>query len=68
MLFRSTAEGLLRLMRRIQGDPEHRDRLASAGYRAFRERWVESAVIPDYLDIVRRAAERRASAAVLERL
>lgn len=63
-----TAEGLLRLMRRIQGDPEHRDRLASAGYRAFRERWVESAVIPDYLDIVRRAAERRASAAVLERL
>jgi glycosyltransferase involved in cell wall biosynthesis len=54
-----TPDELLAAMRRIQSDPVHRDTLARQGHRAFRERWVESAVIPQYLEIVRRAAQRR---------
>ncbi len=54
-----TDEELLAAMERIQSDPTHRDRLARNGYRAFRERWTERAVIPRYLEIVERAAEDR---------
>lgn len=54
-----TPEELRTSMHRIQSDPDHRDRLATAGHRAFLERWVESAVIPRYLDIVRQTAERK---------
>ncbi|MEP6571598.1 MAG: glycosyltransferase family 4 protein [Gemmatimonadota bacterium] len=64
----STREELLAAMRRLQSDAAHRTRLARAGYQAFLERWSESAVIPRYLDIVRRTAERRQDAAVLEKL
>jgi glycosyltransferase involved in cell wall biosynthesis len=63
-----TREELLAAMRRLQADPAHRARLASAGYEAFRERWSESAVIPRYLDIVRRTAERKRDAGVLAKL
>lgn len=54
-----TGEDLLDAMRRFQGDPAYRARLARQGHAAFRERWVESAVVPQYLDIVREAADRR---------
>jgi glycosyltransferase involved in cell wall biosynthesis len=57
-LFDSPAE-LLAAMRRLQGDPGRRARLGRAGYEAYRNYWSESAVIPRYLDIVRRAGERR---------
>ena len=59
-----TREELLAVMRRLQSDPAHRARLAAAGYRSYVERWSESAVIPKYLDIVRRAAVRRGHAHV----
>ena len=59
-----TREELLAVMRRLQSDPVHRARLAAAGYRSYVERWSESAVIPKYLDIVRRAAVRRGHAHV----
>jgi hypothetical protein len=52
----------------MRDDPAHRSRLAQAGYRAYVERWSESAVIPQYLEIVRRAAARRNRRAVLEAL
>lgn len=55
-LFR-TPEELVKSMRRIQGDPGHRENLASSGFRGFSERWCESAVVPRYLDLVGRAAE-----------
>jgi glycosyltransferase involved in cell wall biosynthesis len=58
----SSSDELVSAMRRIQTSPEHRERLARDGYAAFVERWSESAVIPRYLDIVRRAGERRARA------
>ncbi len=63
-----TIEELVLAMQRLQGDPAHRARLARAGYRGYVERWSESAVIPQYLEIVRRAAARRGHRAVLEAL
>ena len=63
-----TIEELVLAMQRLQGDPAHRARLARAGFRAYVERWSESAVIPQYLDIVRRAAARGGHRAVLEAL
>jgi len=61
-----TIEELVLAMQRLQGDPAHRARLARAGFRGYVERWSESAVIPQYLEIVRRAAARRGHRAVLE--
>jgi glycosyltransferase involved in cell wall biosynthesis len=55
----STPEELVTAMRRLQSQPSYRARLAAAGYRAYVDRWSESAVVPQYLDIVRRAAARR---------
>lgn len=63
-----TGEDLLAAMRRMQGDPVHRNRLADNGYRAYVERYTESAVVPKYLDIVRRAAARKGDQAVLGKL
>lgn len=54
-----TTEELVSAMQRLQGEPSHRARLGRAGFRGYVERWSESAVIPQYLDIVRRAAARR---------
>lgn len=63
-----TADELLAAMQRIQSDPAHRQRLSDAGYQAYVERWSESAVIPRYLDIVHRAAQRRGHARVVAEL
>ena len=61
-----TPDELLGAMRRLQHEPGHRERLAGAGYRAYVERWSERAVVPRYLDIVRRAAIRRGNARVVD--
>jgi glycosyltransferase involved in cell wall biosynthesis len=63
-----TVEELVLAMQRLQEDPAHRARLARAGFRGYVERWSESAVIPQYLEIVRRAAARRGHRAVLDAL
>ena len=55
----TTGEDLVAAMRRIQSDPAHRERLAQAGFQAFREHWCESSVVPRYLGIVADAARRR---------
>ena len=57
-------EELSSALRRLQHDPEYRDRLAAAGYRAYRERYCESVVLPRYLDVVRRTATRRGRHAI----
>jgi len=46
-------------MRRMQDQPGYRTRLSESGYRGYVRYWSESAVMPGYLDIVRRAAARR---------
>jgi glycosyltransferase involved in cell wall biosynthesis len=57
-------EQMLAAMRRLQADPTLRDEYARAGHAAFRAHWSERAVLPRYLDIVRRAAQRRQHARV----
>jgi glycosyltransferase involved in cell wall biosynthesis len=52
-----TPEELVASMRRVQENPEHRESLARGAFRAFSERWCESAVVPRYLDLVGQAAE-----------
>jgi glycosyltransferase involved in cell wall biosynthesis len=64
----NTTEELVSSMQRLQEDPAHRACLAKAGYRGYVERWSESAVIPQYLGIIRRAAARRGHCAILDAL
>ncbi len=64
----STREELLGAMRRLQGDPAHRERLSQAGYAAYANRWSERVVVPQYLEIVRRAAARRGHLRVIDAL
>ena len=46
-------------IRRLQFESGLRDRLARAGRAGFEHRWSEAAVVPRYLDLVRRIALRR---------
>ena len=55
-------------MRRFERDPAARRAAGTAGRRAFEVRWHEEVVIPGYLAIVRRAAERRGDGKVLAAL
>ena len=54
-LFSGTQE-LIQVMRRIQSEPLLRHRLARSAYEGFVKYWSESAVIPQYLDVVYRTA------------
>lgn len=63
-----TPEELLAAMRRMQHDDAHRAELSRAGSEARMRLWSESAVIPRYLDIVRRAAARKGAADVQRKL
>ena len=56
------------VMRRFERDPEERRAAGAAGRRAFEARWQEEVVIPGYLAIVRRAAERRGDGKLLAAL
>lgn len=53
-LFETDAE-LLNAMHRLQRDPAYREVRAGNAYRSYVERWSESAVVPQYLEIVARA-------------
>ncbi|MGE0355057.1 MAG: glycosyltransferase family 4 protein, partial [Gemmatimonadales bacterium] len=59
---------LLAAMRRLQEDPEYRRTRAEAGHQAYLAEYCERAVVPKYLDIVRRTAERKGRGQILERL
>lgn len=64
----TTVDELRGAMQRLQRDRAHRERLARAGYQAYVEHWSESAVVPAYMDIVRRTAEKKGDRGVLEKL
>lgn len=64
----STAAELEAVMRRFQFDAAYRLRLSQSGERAVRDHWTEAVVIPEYLELVRRAAEARGHARVGELL
>jgi glycosyltransferase involved in cell wall biosynthesis len=55
----STAAELVPILRRVLGDPAHRDRMVTNAHRVFRERWTEDVVVPRYLELILEAASRR---------
>ncbi len=57
----STTEELVAAMRRLQQDPSRRAGVARTAYQGFLDHWTERAVVPRYLDVIRRAATRRPS-------
>ena len=57
-LFDTPAE-LEQVLDRYLDDPARRDRLGGAGLAAFSSTWSESAVIPRFMDVVRRAAQAK---------
>ena len=64
----TTGEELVGAMRRLQADDVYRERLARSGYEAYLEHWSERTVIPAYLDIVRRVAEKKSDRRVLDKI
>lgn len=63
-----TPEQLAAAMARLQAEPGTRERLGQRAFEAFESHWSESAVLPQYLDVVRRAAARRGDQRVLDKL
>ena len=57
-LFESAADLVVK-MRRLQREPARRARYAANAVAAFRERWSEAAVIPQYLALVDRVRRER---------
>lgn len=66
-LFETPAE-LRMAMRTFFDDDARRDRLGEAGRRAFQQHWSESAAVPQYLEVVRRAAVVRGATSLLSKL
>ena len=64
----STNEELLAAMLRLQKDPSVRAQLGQRGFDAYVKHWSESAVVPRYLDVVRRVAEARGNQEIVEAL
>ena len=67
LLFETPAE-LAQAMDRFGSDPGLVRRSAEAGRNAFQTYWSERVVVPKYLDVVRRVAERKGNSGVLARL
>jgi glycosyltransferase involved in cell wall biosynthesis len=64
----STVEELLAAMKKLENDPAVREEYGRRGWRAYLDHWCESAVVPRYLAVVRRAAERKGRRDVLAKL
>jgi glycosyltransferase involved in cell wall biosynthesis len=62
----ATREEMVAAMQRMCDDPVRRESMGRAAHRAFEEHWRERVVIPRYLEIVRRAAERKGIGRVLD--
>jgi glycosyltransferase involved in cell wall biosynthesis len=66
-LFGSPDE-LLEAMRSIQTNPSYRQRMAAAARDSFSKYWSESAVMPQYLDVVRKTAASKGRKDILNKL
>jgi hypothetical protein len=62
------SDELERALDRFEAEPGLRPGLAQAGRKAFAEHWSERVVVPRYLDVVRRAAQRTNRPALVRRL
>ncbi len=67
MLFGGPDE-LLAAMAKLQGDPVLRSTLGQSGREGYEQRWTEEAVVPQYLELIRRVAERTGRKRVAEAL
>lgn len=67
LLFQDTRQ-LLESMNRLRTEAGLRRRMGQAALESFEEYWSESAVVPRYLDIVRRAAKRKGMDEIAETL
>lgn len=67
LLFRTDDE-LLAAIVRFRDDPAFRAQCSENGKTAFKSHWTESAVIPQYLDLVRRTAEKKGLHDIVRRL
>jgi glycosyltransferase involved in cell wall biosynthesis len=63
-----TPDELLAAMRRLQAEPGRRERLGHAAFEAVGRHWSERAVVPQYLDVVRRAAVEKGATRVVDLL
>lgn len=63
-----TVDDLVGVMRRHLADPAGRATRSAAAYRGYLERWSESAVVPRYLDLVRRIAATKGRTSIVDRL
>jgi glycosyltransferase involved in cell wall biosynthesis len=59
---------LIEGMRRIQSLPGHRQRLARAAQESFGKYWSEAAVMPQYFDVIRKAAAAKGRDDIVKRL
>jgi len=59
---------LLTAMMKIQSDPEYRDKLARQGHAGFLNNWSEAAIIPQFLDVIRKTAEKTQRTDIAEKL
>jgi glycosyltransferase involved in cell wall biosynthesis len=64
----ATRDELAAAVRRLVSDAEHRERLSRNARAGYHANWTEEKVLPIYLDVVRRAAERRGLVRVAEAL
>jgi glycosyltransferase involved in cell wall biosynthesis len=55
-------------MQRMQSDPALRERMARQGRAAFLKYWSEAAIIPQFLEVVRKTAERTQRTGILRKL
>lgn len=67
LLFETPGE-LASAMLQLQDDPALRDRLAVQGREGFLKYWSENAVIPAFLDVVKRAAQRAGHMTIVDKL
>lgn len=67
LLFGGPGE-LLESMRRIQADSALRSSLSASALQGFARHWTEDAVIPRYLEVVKRAAQARARTEIVRAL
>jgi glycosyltransferase involved in cell wall biosynthesis len=67
LLFDNPGE-LASAMQQLQDDPAQRTRLADNGRRGFLKYWSEDAVIPVFLDVVKRAAARTRRMDIVDKL
>lgn len=64
----TTPDELVSAMRQLQRSPERRRRVGESARRGFLANWTEGQVVPRYLELIRRTAERKGDLRTLRAL